>query len=414
MRILLVVLHAMAQDSAKTVLGDDLYAALTAQATHRELEASLQLIDQAWRGIDYARLGQGWTHPRSRVEYRSTQHPSIEQSRGRQAASANHLKKRLDAALRESGSLSDAICAGFNHEIGVDLPCNFDAVAAALDAELLMPLRALNEAQSSMVTTFYGDHVPPHLVAAAVNDLTTAVLSGSFDTWRYENPVGRRQLEGLSHEQVSSWRDPLRVEHPDAIITREDAPGELGFFWATKIGGPSHGFDYEGQCLLPLLCNARSKVILVDDLREWPYHPAGRAHFKLLWRRRGHNEEPLLWLETVNVDFSAAPRLGEGRSASWQRPVLLHAVHKARAMVVPLSVAPELYEALVDVTDNIGVHVKKEEDVILRASNGVVEASDYLSDRHDWVQTGDEVVRVGARAIWTPPVQKKVQGWVVT
>ena len=36
--------------------------------------------------------------------------------------------------------------------------------------------------------------------------------------------------------------------------------GELGFFWATKIGGPSHGFDLEGQCLLPLLANARHKA----------------------------------------------------------------------------------------------------------------------------------------------------------
>ena len=29
------------------------------------------------------------------------------------------------------------------------------------------------------------------------------------------------------------------------LVTHEDAPGELGFFWATKIGGPSHGFDYD-------------------------------------------------------------------------------------------------------------------------------------------------------------------------
>lgn len=34
---------------------------------------------------------------------------------------------------------------------------------------------------------------------------------------------------------------------------------------ATKIGGPSHGFDYETQCILPLLCNARHKVILLSD-----------------------------------------------------------------------------------------------------------------------------------------------------
>ena len=69
-------------------------------------------------------------------------------------------------------------------------------------------------------------------------------------------------------------------------------------FWATKIGGPSHGFDVEAQCgsaaasvvvsrdavlhisprpgHLPLLANARSKVILVSD-PSYPHHPVGRA-----------------------------------------------------------------------------------------------------------------------------------------
>ena len=74
---------------------------------------------------------------------------------------------------------------------------------------------------------------------------------------------------------------------------------QLGFWWATKIGGPSHGFDLEGQCLLPLLCNARHKVILVSD-PGWPHHPSGRAHFRLLWIHGTSPPRPVLWLETVN------------------------------------------------------------------------------------------------------------------
>ena len=106
------------------------------------------------------------------------------------------------------------------------------------------------------------------------------MLRGTFSEWRYTNPIGQKQLEGLTPSQIAKWREPTRVEHSSLLITHEDAEGELGLFWATKIGGPSHGFDLEGQCLLPLLSNARHKVILVTD-KAWPYHPAGRVHFRL-------------------------------------------------------------------------------------------------------------------------------------
>ena len=65
-------------------------------------------------------------------------------------------------------------------------------------------------------------------------------------------------------------------------MTHEDAAGELGLFWATKIGGPSHGFDFEGQCLLPLLANARHKVVLVTDAKV----RKGAAQLQVLVRER--------------------------------------------------------------------------------------------------------------------------------
>eukprot|EP00966_Prymnesium_polylepis_P278600 6436554-Prymnesium_polylepis.1 len=49
----------------------------------------------------------------------------------------------------------------------------------------------------------------------------------------------------------------------------------------------------------------RAQVILVTD-GAWPQHPSGRAHFRLLWTAGATPPKPLLWLETVNVDFSAA------------------------------------------------------------------------------------------------------------
>ena len=42
--------------------------------------------------------------------------------------------------------------------------------------------------------------------------------------------------------------------------------------------------------------------------------------------------------------------------------------------------------------------------LVLRPSNGVVEASDYLSHKHDWVQMEEEVTQALDRALYTPPI----------
>merc|ERR1719265_1652878 len=206
------------------------------------------------------------------------------------------------------------------------------------------------------------------------------------------NPVGRRQLEGLSDEQCSLWQTSTVSEFscPSGEVLRvyDGNPefGELDFFWATKIGGPSHGFDYETQCLLPLLCNARHKVMLVED-PAWPHNPAGRAHFRMLWSSKG---QPRLWLEPVHTDFSSQREAGRSlQGPAWRKAVLRHAIAKAQAMGVALSVDRSfgaLLESLV-APDTI-----YQEHHILRPSNGVVEASDYLSSKHDWLQQTDELI----------------------
>merc|ERR1712151_793729 len=129
------------------------------------------------------------------------------------------------------------------------------------------------------------------------------------------------------------------IEHEDCqgVHTHEDCEGELGFFWATKIGGPSHGFDFEAQCLLPLLSNARHKVVLVSD-PAYPLHPCGRAYWRLLWTASADGTpaaipEPRLWLETVNIDFDAARVVDAGL---YVPIVLQHIVAKAEAMEVPI------------------------------------------------------------------------------
>jgi len=272
------------------------------------------------------------------------------------------------------------------------------AVLAALEAELLLPLRALNEdrlAGNSMAYTFQHRPLPAEKIIACVDEVTARVLDGTFSTWRYGNPAGLRQLHGLSAEQRAVWIEPSRTEAEDGLVVHEDAPGELGFFWATKIGGPSHGFDFEGQCLLPLLANARHKVVLVTDPR-WPHNPAGRAHFRLLWTA-DDPPRPVLWLEAVNADFAASVD-----RSSWQQPVLRHVVRKAEKMGALLSLPLGSSRALATLGVSPSCVSERSERLTLRPSNGVVEASDYLSPKHDWLQLEEETIMI-RRTMYEPP-----------
>merc|ERR1711998_60180 len=95
----------------------------------------------------------------------------------------------------------------------------FEGVCAALEAELLLPLRALHEGQRYMHRTYSGEPVPPAKIAEVVQAMLAAVLSGvdGFASWRYGNPVGRLQLEGLAEDQVAAWRTPTSLSHDGGI-----------------------------------------------------------------------------------------------------------------------------------------------------------------------------------------------------
>ncbi|CAE7477897.1 HERC2 [Symbiodinium sp. CCMP2456] len=426
------------------------------------------LADQAVRvGIDYRTLGLGWSHPNTRRQYRLGQHASIScpESRARAEQSRSFLHDVLMEALNQEAAygaaskqsrLEEALTVAFLHEIGapVDFKASASGILLALRTELLMPLRAINEGH--IHRTFQGQPLPLPEVAATVRALTEAVLSppGGYAAWRYTNPVGMEQLRGLNLLQISHWRHPLVLEHGEGshsspsyqgrcpqpelrLVTHEGDESELNFFWATKIGGPSHGFDYEAQCLLPLLCNARHKVILVND-PHWPDYPCGRCHFRLLWaeipaspespraaephsppgpkrsrsvpalhRRRSnpflngdHGCAPRLWLEGLHGDFEAVQN-GLGRN--WLPHVLRHAVVKACQLQVSLLVDRQLMDLLRAVAEDTGGLVcESTERMVLRPSNGVVEASDYLSRRHDWVQLEEEVTEPMTKAKFVP------------
>jgi len=90
----------------------------------------------------------------------------------------------------------------------------------------------------------------------------------------------------------------------------------------------------------------------------------------------------VLYLEPLNVDFGASNAneslLGEVAAA--------HAVVKANAMMVPLSMNPYYRRALEKAGSGTGFASVQKHSYLMQATAGVVEASNTLSHKHDWLQ----------------------------
>lgn len=378
------------------------------KASPKQGSALVALAKQAVHScIDYATLGLGLGrgHPTSRIAYWNGdgQSFSCHASRRRRAKSRKSIAALSNAmaSAAQDAERETLLVAAFCSEISCPKSslanANFNAVAAALEADLLLPLRALREGLNDMTSTLSGQPVPRAPLQKVVDTVTSKVLEGRFSEWRYDNPVGQAQLFGLSSQQRALWQEASSSNH-GGLLLHEDAPGELGLFWATKIGGPSHGFDFCGQCLLPLLCNARHKVLLLSDPSRWA-HPCGRAHLRLLWKADAQPPSPVLFLEEMKVDF-AATKTGVS-TEGWQEAALSHLLEKADRMGVRASVDPHL-GPLLRWLRPAGKVTDVKHRLVLRPSNGVVEASDYLSLKHDWVQTEEEITEPLHRAVYEP------------
>ena len=77
-------------------------------------------------------------------------------------------------------------------------------------------------------------------------------------------------------------------------------------------------------------------------------------------------------------------------------------MEKASAMGVGLSVESHLKGTLEKLAGGMGSVTTVNDKLDLRPSNGVVEASDYLTNKHDWIQMRDEVTPPLRRAVFTP------------
>lgn len=360
------------------------------------LGAFALLADQASTAPDYARTGTGWHHPDSRVGYRNRafEPDVVYTSEQRIQGTRQQLKALAQGSLAAADfglALEQALIPEFLRQIGVSAEVSAEwkptaqGIELALAHELLLPLRALNESIGAMER----QHGHREEFTEAVHSLTRAVVEGRYDAWRAGNPNSTHQLAILDEAQKAAWNT-----HQVSIVRANARGGQLktkeetglDVFWVTKIGGPSHGFDYGPHCLMPLLCNARTRPIVVED-SSYPHHPVARSYLRLVATPNG---APVLYLEPLERDFIHR-RIAADASTEMQAVIVEHALAKAQALGVPLSVRPDLRPFL----DALGREYRtdKEGRYVLGPSAGVVEASDTLGPGHDWVQTeAQEVV----------------------
>jgi hypothetical protein len=372
------------------------------EAFGADLAAFARVADSARSAPDYRTTRMGWQYPKSRMAYRASSFDPwvMYASEPRQVASREAAIEALvgvSQAAEPQAALSSALAESFVREIGVPAKkasgwkISGEAIRAAAAAEMLLPLRALNETVDDMAQAGRGARrslfegapglVPE--VRTVVDEISRHVLEGDYRRWRVSSPASRRQLDSLDAKGLENWSDRSISIAADGLSSREE--DDLGLFWVTKIGGPSHGFDYGGNCLLPLLANGRTRTILADDPR-WSHSAAARCYLRLLPTADG---APTLYLEPTQRDFAHDHAIGgDDEYLRLQVALLRHAIAKAEAMGLPLSV-PDDYEGALDV---LGVRARaRKERFRIEPSAGVFEASDTLGLGHDFVNNQREL-----------------------
>lgn len=377
----------------------------------RDLTSFALMLDQAGTAPDYSTTRMGWHYGYSRGEYRNRQHFSepflAYLSEGRLEAThelAQGALEQVVGAKAPAKALQDSLTKRFMSEIGVHpsrskgwQPTS-QGISKIVAHEGLLPLRALNETIQDMAKRFPGT---VEQFEGAVSNITKAMVEGNYKEWRTNNPASARQLRPLSDAQREAWLGhtegkSLDAPHGGRLTSREE--DDVDLLWLTKIGGPSHGFDFGGHCLLPLLANARTRAIVIEDTK-WPDNPAARAYLRLLENKDG---EPVLYLEPLQRDFPHRDTFKDpDLDAYYVAALVEHAAAKAREMGVPLSIDARWG----GIAEFAGLETKPDPkpEMVLAGSGGVLEASDTMTRLHDWVQTEDMVIKPhNPRITFTP------------
>jgi hypothetical protein len=206
---------------------------------------------------------------------------------------------------------------------------NAVAIQEILAGHGLVALRGLNERVN----------LPGKLgveTRAMILDMTQAFVEGRFESWRNDHPTSKKQVSALSEAQVDVWLADFSIAHEtkntkdEPVTLTTSQPRGVDLLWATKVGGPSYGFDIGPQALLGLLSNIRNDFVLVSDPR-WPNF-AGRTNIRLV--HEAATDKPVLFCEGPSYDFPYP-----GKRADVDAAVLKHAIGMAKEMNLPLYVS---------------------------------------------------------------------------
>lgn len=380
----------------------------------KTLAAYAVLVDEATTMMDYSKLTRfmGWEgfsekgdqFPISRNGYRKrayrprhelTSEPRQQESRRslgaalHEALGAKQPAKALDAALVDRFYAE----LGLPAEVTQGWAAQASAVQQAMAHEALIPLRALYDATLDLQHLGVGGvrrEQEPFLNAEcrkAVIEIIKHVAEGDFESWRFDS--SHEQLKSLSAEQLAAYRTSVSIERvgiDGKKLTTRDEQG-LDLMWLTKIAGPSHGFDMISQCLLPLLGNGRNGAIVIDQ-EGWPR--AARSTLRML---EGTDGKPMLYVEMLQVDFEHPRTDDVATRQSMRLAILQHAAAKAKAMGVPLVIAPSKYEVAENLIGQLGLKgERKEVEIRLAPSNMVFESSDTLTSAHHAPQMQEKIV----------------------
>lgn len=364
------------------------------KAFEANLKGFAMLSDFATTSLDYARTGVAmFGHPKCRRTHQARKYGRLGgESEARQRESRADLAGDLKAALtaaKPADALAKLHTQAFLREVGVPdhVAANFDAkpaaVTKALQDELFVPLRALNE------TIADGRYRGPlgRQLQGKVQEVTQAVVEGRFADWRLEAPESKAQVSHLDEGQLATWlgTEPrkTKLDGGATLTTREAEGHEL--FWATKVGGPSHAFDTMNWCVLSLLGNARTKAIVLED-SDW-HQVAARAYLRLFKDPDGN---PMVYLDPTQIDFPHREHHGNKRRAI-ESAMLQHGLAKAKAMGAGLVVTSGPWE-LRDAGLDAG---PLRTPLVLEPNRMIIEASDTLGRGHDWPQPDRDVVHPG-------------------
>lgn len=360
------------------------------KALEKRLISFALLVDEAVTAPDYRRsFGCGGM---DRSTYRARQHARGDDL-GRQQASRAELSRSLTEALTSKDPLAAveaALVTQFLREIGLKAheiagwQAKPDAIAAALEAEAFLPIRAFVERGARDT-----GYLPRELTHAVVVEAVHAIVEGRYAEWRLTNAGSKEQLSVLTPAQLEAFKQRIGVtfevgaanDQKVELKTREIGGENLELFWATKCGGPSHGFDLSVTCSLSLVVNGRNTIIVVDDPR-WP-HPAARTYLRLV--SRPETGQPVLFLEGPALDFPYPRHL----MIDLEKACIRHAIEKAKLMGVPLAISGSISRAVQELKLPVKTHAPFAEPYKLGPSLLLEAASVFGS--HDWPQRQAEV-----------------------